>query len=82
MAEVVCNKFTSDQNINDINMSTDHMETKEGGTRNLSNIAINMPKNYTFTIHLLFNNTNPVIPITTTTGNSGTEPDASTGATN
>ena len=42
--EVVRNQFISDLTVKDISIGTEQMETEEGGTRNISNIAINMAK--------------------------------------
>ena len=44
VAEVVRNQFISDLGIKDISIGTEQMETEEGGTRNISNIAISMAK--------------------------------------
>lgn len=44
VAEVVRNQFISDLGIKDISIGTEQMETEEGGTRNISNIAISMVK--------------------------------------
>ena len=44
VAEVVRNQFISNLNVKDINIGTEQMETEEGGTRNISNIAISMAK--------------------------------------
>jgi DNA-binding protein len=44
VAEVVRNQFISNLNIKDISIGTEQMETEEGGTRNISNIAISMAK--------------------------------------
>jgi DNA-binding protein len=44
VAEVVRNQFISNLSIKDISIGTEKMETEEGGTRNISNIAISMAK--------------------------------------
>ena len=44
VAEVVRNQFISNLGIKDISIGTEQMETEEGGTRNISNIAIHMAK--------------------------------------
>ena len=44
VAEVVRNQFISNLGIKDISIGTEQMETEEGGTRNISNIAISMAK--------------------------------------
>ena len=44
VAEVVRNQFISNLGIKDISIGTEKMETEEGGTRNISNIAISMVK--------------------------------------
>lgn len=44
VSEVVRNQFISDLSITDISIGTEQMETEEGGTRNISNIAITMTK--------------------------------------
>ena len=44
VAEVVRNQFISDLAVSDITIGTEQMETEEGGTRNISNIAISMAK--------------------------------------
>ena len=44
VAEVVRNQFIADLGIKDISIGTEQMETEEGGTRNISNIAIHMAK--------------------------------------
>jgi len=44
VAEVVRNQFISNLSIKDISIGTEKMETEEGGTRNISNIAISMVK--------------------------------------
>ena len=44
VAEVVRNQFISDLAVKDISIGTEQMETEEGGTRNISNIAILMVK--------------------------------------
>ncbi len=44
VAEVVRNQFISDLGIKDISIGTEKMETEEGGTRNISSIAISMVK--------------------------------------
>ena len=44
VAEVVRNQFISDLAVKDISIGTEQMETEEGGTRNISNIAISMVK--------------------------------------
>ena len=44
VAEVVRNQFISDLTIKDISIGTEQMETEEGGTRNISKIAITMAK--------------------------------------
>jgi DNA-binding protein len=44
VAEVVRNQFISNLGIKDISIGTEQMETEEGGTRNISNIAISMVK--------------------------------------
>jgi DNA-binding protein len=44
VAEVVRNQFISDLTVSDITIGTEQMETEEGGTRNISNIAISMVK--------------------------------------
>ena len=44
VAEAVRNQFISDLGIKDINIGTEQMETEEGGTRNISNIAIRLMK--------------------------------------
>ncbi len=44
VAEVVRNQFISNLVIKDISIGTEQMETEEGGTRNISNIAILMVK--------------------------------------
>ena len=44
VAEVVRNQFIADLKINDISIGTEQLETEEGGTRNISNIAISLAK--------------------------------------
>ena len=44
VAEVVRNQFIADLNISDISIGTEQLETEEGGTRNISNIAISLAK--------------------------------------
>lgn len=44
VAEVVCNQFISDLSVKDISIGTEKMETEEGGTRNVSKIAISLAK--------------------------------------
>jgi len=44
VAEVVRNQFISNLKVKDISIGTEQMETEEGGTRNISNIAILMVK--------------------------------------
>lgn len=44
VAEVVRNQFISDLAVVDINIGTEQMDTDEGGTRNISNIAITLAK--------------------------------------
>ncbi len=44
VAEVVRNQFISDLAIKDISIGTEQMDTEEGGTRNVSSIAISMAK--------------------------------------
>ena len=44
VAEVVRNQFISNLNIEDISIATEQLETEEGGTRNVSNIAITLAK--------------------------------------
>ena len=44
VAEVVRNQFISGLSIKDISIATEHLETEEGGMRNISNIAICMAK--------------------------------------
>jgi DNA-binding protein len=44
VAEVVRNQFISNLNIKNISIGTEQMETEEGNTRNISNIAISMAK--------------------------------------
>ena len=44
VAEVVRNQFISDLGATDISIGTEQMETDEGGTRNISSIAISMAK--------------------------------------
>ena len=44
VAEVVRNQFISDLTVSDITIGTEQMDTEEGGTRNISNIAISMAK--------------------------------------
>jgi len=44
VAEVVRNQFISNLGIKDIRIGTEQMETEDGGTRNISNIAISMAK--------------------------------------
>ena len=44
VTEVVRNQFISDLTVKDITIGTEQMETEEGGTRNISNIAISMAK--------------------------------------
>lgn len=40
VAEVVRNQFISNLSVVDINIGTEQLETEEGNTRNISNIAI------------------------------------------
>ena len=44
VAEVVRNQFIADLEIDDISIDTELLETEDGGTRNISNIAITMKK--------------------------------------
>ncbi len=44
VAEVVRNQFISNLGIKDITIGTEQMETEDGSTRNVSNIAISMAK--------------------------------------
>ena len=40
VAEVVRNQFIANLSVSDINIGTEELETEDGGTRNISNIAI------------------------------------------
>ena len=44
VSEVVRNQFISDLSVTDISIGTEQMESEEGGTRNISNIAITLTK--------------------------------------
>ena len=44
VAEVVRNQFLSDLSIKDISIGTEELDTEEGGSRNISNIAIMLAK--------------------------------------